>query len=210
MKKNDDFSSIKTLALLSLLALALGGCGDVLGEVPGGSDSVSSGSIVSVELITGEYDEETGNQVDISRNVGGCDDGSTEFYSDHYGKVTITNRALPNSLVQTASTVYMREYDIEYIPVSYNAPAVPSRNLIPLTESVGITPCAAASTTCEGVTYRVEYVSIGQKDVIAAGYIGEQFTYNIHYIFRGVNDFGFTVSAEGYSTFYAADYDFCD
>jgi len=210
MKTKYDFGNMKTLVLLALLGFAVGGCGDVLGEVPGGSDSDKSGSILSVELINGSYDEDATNQVDIVLTSGGCDDGSTEFYSDHYATVTISNRALPNQTIQTASWVYIREYDIEYIPVTIGAPAVVSRNLIPVTDSVGIAPCSPTATECTGVTYTVEMVNVGQKAVIAAGYTGSQFTYNIRYVFRGVNDFGFVLQTEGYSNFYAANYDYCD
>ncbi len=205
------------LPLFILSASAFAGCGDVAGN-----NSEESGSVFLATNFLGLYNGEEGvNTVDINR--GTCDDGTgvltPEDYFDHFGSVTFTNKNLPNATYQTASTIYINNYIIEYIPVSFNTTKVLSRNFrnssqTPITDDNSIAPCVIGAT-CSGQDMTVELVPIELKEDIYDLWVAQaspfdQFVYNVHYTFYGQNVFGKSVQAEAYTFIYALDYNYCD
>ncbi len=216
--------SRNTLIIFGLFCCVLwaaAGCGDLDREGSGGTDK--SGSILTVESVSPTYFDEPTNQVDVVRN--NCadpgDPPEAEEYTDHYAEIKMTNRALPNAEEQTASTIYLSSYEIHYTPVTMGSPPLPSSNRIPITETVGIEPCEAGSTSCPETSFQAEFVPVTEKAVLFDYLYGPsgtcdqptgegcQLQYNVHYIFYGENDFGEKVSADGFSNFYASDYDHC-
>lgn len=193
----------KGVVLLFSVPLIALGCGnfDRLGTE--GFDD--SGSRLIVEHIEPDYFGESTNQVDVIPDD--CD-GEDEPFSDHYAQVFMTNRPLNNATEQTASTVHLYYYDLNYTPVTVGTPDLPSLLARPITDSVAIDPCDLGSTTCPEVEFTVELVPVSQKSVLAASISG-QVQYNVTYFFWGENDFGESVSVHGSTWFYAANYDNC-
>jgi hypothetical protein len=190
------------------------GCGDFDREGAGGTDK--SGSLLNVETITPMYFDEPTNQVDVV--LDNCaedpvnDPLDPEPYTDHYAEIALTNRPLNNSEEQTASWVYLTRYRIYYTPVTQGTDIFLSSNLIEITESVGIEPCDPGAS-CQAETFMAEFVPVREKEELYQQLLNNpalnQLQYNVHYIFYGENDFGYDVSADGYTNFYATNYDNC-
>ena len=136
-----------------------------------------------------------------------------EPYTDHYANIAITNRHLPNAQEETASWVYLKEYEIHYTPVTQGTDIFLSSNVIPITQIVGIAPCELGATSCAALIFTAELVPVREKTKLREQLLNnptlEQLHYNVHYVFYGENDFGERVSADGFTDFYALDYLHC-
>jgi hypothetical protein len=185
------------------------GCGNL---DTGGSED--SGSIFKVEYIDPTYFEDSTNQVDVIQ--GNCADPGEpidwEPYTDHFADVTLSNRPLSNTIEQTASTIYVNEYYIWYEPLTQGSPELPSSNVLSIRKIVGLEPCLPHSD-CQGETVPgIEFVPVREKEILRQ-YIEStgifQLEYNVYYRFFGENDFGYDVSCDGFTNFYAANYDNC-
>ena len=144
-----------------------------------------------------------------------------EPYTDHFADVTLSNRPLNNSTVQTASTIYVTSYQLRYEAVTQGSPPLPSSNILQIGDTVGLEPCDPGSD-CEGETIsQIEFVPVAEKEVLynylfgAGGTCnpvtgaGCQLQYNVYYTFFGENDFGYEVRTSGVTNFYASNYDNC-
>jgi hypothetical protein len=193
------------------------GCGDFDREFgAGGTDK--SGSLLNVESISPTYFSETTDgpgQVDVVQ--GNCatdplDPIDPEPYSDHFAEVAMTNRPLPNAQVQTASWIYLTRYEIFYTASTQGTGPLLSANVIPVTQTVGIEPCEVGGS-CQETSFIAQFVPITEKeelyDYLLDNPAIDQLEYNVHYIFYGENDFGEQVSADGFSSFYAGNYNNC-
>jgi hypothetical protein len=190
------------------------GCGDFDREGAGGTDK--SGSLLNVEHVTPTYFDEPTNQVDVV--LDNCaedpvnDPPDWEDYTDHYAEIALTNRPLNNSDEQTASWIYLTRYEIRYTPVTQGTDVFLSSNVIPITESVGIEPCDPGGS-CQVTTFMAEFVPVREKEALHDQLLSnptlDQLQYNVHYIFYGENDFGYDVSTDGFTNFYATNYDNC-
>ena len=203
------------IGILFLAGLFLFGCGDVAEQ---------GGSLFYVNTINGTYQEGMlTNQVDVVFTTD-CDGDPTtddpEFYSDNFTEVNLINRPLPNSKEQTASTVYIRSYEITYTPLTTPTTPypLPSPIVVQVTDTQGIPPCEP-DETCTGVTMtQLYFVPLATKTTLNGFYMdadplhvpGEQLAYNCRYRFFGENDFGDPVTAEAQYNFYVDNYNFCD
>jgi hypothetical protein len=202
----------KGFVLLLFVPVICFGCGDV--DTPGAD---KSGSIFTIKEIDPVYFDESTRQVDVV--LDNCaDDPLTdpfdpEPFSDHFADITFANQPLPNSDVQTASPIDLQEYEVWYVPVTQGSPPLEPFIVRNINDGNGIDPCDPDSD-CPGETItQMEFVPVRVKDVLRQ-YIEQtgifQLQYNIHYRFFGVNiPYGYGVSAEGSTNFYAADYDNC-
>jgi hypothetical protein len=199
----------RSYILLLSVPLVVVGCGDF---EDGAEDS---GSLFNVEYIDPTYFGESTRQVDVFQ--GNCaepgEPPDDEQYGDHWADVTLSNRPLNNAVEQTASTIYLDGYELVYQPVSQGSPSLPSTDLIPIGEGVGLEPCAPFGE-CEGETLpQIYFVTVREKEILRQ-YIGSsgliQLKYNVYYVFYGENDYGYEVRATGVSNFVASNYDYCD
>ena len=189
------------------------GCGD-FDTLYGAGGAADSGSILQVEEVIPTYFEEATNQVDVVQSdcAAPGDDPDPEPYTDHYAEIAMTNRPLNNAEEQTASWIYLSRYDIYYTAVTQGSPALSSSNAIPIAESIGLEPCQPGGA-CTEESFLTELVPVREKAVLYQ-YLQEnpgvfQLQYNVHYVIYGVNDFGERVSADGFTNFYASNYDNC-
>ena len=189
------------------------GCGN-FDQGLGGGGADKSGSLFNVEYIDPTYFEDSTRQVDVFLNPN-CsndpDEPDPEPYSDHFADVTFTNRPLNNSL-ETPPTIYLYEYWIWYTPLTQGSPPLDSFTVMGVGDQGGIEGCDPGSQ-CAGETLsQIQFVPVREKEVLA-GYILStgifQLEYNIHYRFFGRNVFGYEVSAEAITNFYASNYDNC-
>ena len=214
-------NTFKGMVLFLCVPWVLLGCGDFDREFgAGGSDK--SGSLFNIEEIDPTYFDESTRQVDVARSVCSTDDEpDPEPYTDHFADVTLSNRPQNNSEEQSASTIYVRSYQLRYEGVTQGSPPLPSSNVIQIGESVGLEPCDPGSD-CQGETIsQIEFVPVREKSVLYEYLYGVngtcnqvtgegcQLQYNIYYTFFGVNDFGYDVTANGVTSFYASNYDNC-
>ena len=210
-------NAFKGMLLFFCVPWVLLGCGDFDREYgAGGIDD--SGSVLNVEWIAPTYLEESTDgpaQVDIFRD--NCEDDPAEPpdpepYSDHFAEIAMTNRSLPNSPEQTNTYVYLDRYEMRYSPVTQGTGPLLTFIVNLPRQTVGIDPCAPGGT-CQETSFIATYVPVRIKDqmyqFLQANPTMFQLHYNVHYIFRGQNDFGFDVYADGFSTFYATNYDHC-
>ncbi len=206
-------NTLMIFAMFFCVAWTLAGCGDLDREGAGGTDK--SGSLLNVESVTPTYFDEPTNQVDVVQD--NCadpgDPPKAEEYTDHYAEIKMTNRPLPNAEEQTASRIYLTRYEIHYTAVTQGSPPLLSSNVIPINESIGIDPCEPGGTSCPEESFIAEFVPVREKAELRQFLLDNptipQLQYNVHYIFYGENDFGKEVSADGFSNFYATDYDHC-
>ena len=152
--------------------LLMVGC---LGDV--GEEAAESGSILNVEDINAYYDAEDAtaesNQVDVVQGLCRTGEGEEvtyepEWFSDHYLRVTITNRPLPNRTKeeQTASPVEITSYTVTYSPqpVRWDVPPLEPYVGVPLQDTQVIEPCEPEST-CEGTEYiGLTLMNLDKKD----------------------------------------------
>ncbi len=203
----------KGWVLLLLVPWVVLGCGDFDREFgAGGPDK--SGSLLNVENVEPNYFDENTNQVDILQDncAAAGEEPDPEPYTDHYAVISLTNRPLPNSEEQTASWLYLTRYEIHYTAVTQGTNIFLSSNVIPITESVGIEPCEPGAT-CQETSFTAEFVPVREKAELYQQLLDNptliQLQYNVHYVVYGENDFGEKVSADGFTNFYATDYDNC-
>jgi hypothetical protein len=194
------------LLLVPLICFA---CGDL--DSPGTEDS---GSLFDIEGIDPTYFDDSTRQVDVFRSdcAGPDEDPDPEPYTDHLADVTFTNRPLPNSEEQTSSTIHLDSFQVWYEAVTQGSPPLNSFAVTDINDGNGIQPCDPGAD-CQGETIsQIEFVPVRLKDVLAQ-YITDsgifQLEYNIRYRFFGHNDFGYDVSADGATFFYASNYDNC-
>jgi hypothetical protein len=189
----------------ALLCFWLNGCGDIDG---GGSDK--SGSLFSVGNIASWYLElATENQVDIVQDL--CTDLTAEPFSDHFAKVELFNKPLPNTTEQTATTIHLTSYQIRYSPQSPQASAL---GTLLLDDTSQIPPCVPGAA-CSATEITVMWMNLATKADLKAFYDNNglsyltQFTYSLEYTFFGNNEFGEPVSAKKSTSFVVTDYDHC-
>jgi hypothetical protein len=202
-------NSWKGCLLLFFVPWICFGCGDF--DQPG---SDKSGSLFMIEQIDPNYFEESTRQVDVYR--ADCadpgQDEDLEEYGDHFADITFSNRPLNNSEEQTASRIDLQEYEIWYEPITSGAPDLASFLVRTVNDGNGIDPCDPG-VQCEGETVgQLEFVPVRLKAVLEQHILDTgilQLEYNIYYRFYGENDFGYKVSADGSTFFYAGDYDHC-
>jgi hypothetical protein len=210
---------LRAFALFLSVPLFGLGCGDFSAD---GSDK--SGSLFNVEYIDPTYFEESTRQVDVALNPNCSNDAEApdpEPFSDHFADVTFTNRALNNSL-ETPPTIYLDEYEVWYEPLTLGSPPLPRITVTPIRDHAGIDPCDPGSQ-CSGETLsQIQFVPVEHKGDLYDSLYGPggtcdfltgagicQLEYNIYYRFFGTNDYGYEVSADGSTNFYAANYDNC-
>jgi hypothetical protein len=143
------------MLLVFLLGLVVAfGCGDIPG------DAENTGSILNVELITGVDNGEDQNTVDVV--PGACEatedaQAKPEPFFDHLARAEITNRPLPNTTQQTATTVKIQYYTVTYEPIDNTIngplPGLLSYVDIPVQDSRGITPCQPGTSACAATEY---------------------------------------------------------
>lgn len=217
--------TVRFLWLVAALSWIGVGCGSLPDD--------ESGSIFEVMAINAYYEDSSTftNQVDVVQVNCETDPEKPpkwEWYSDHYVSVDFLNRHLPNRNTSlgtvgrevdqyTASVVYLKSYEIHYIPLTAvtSRYPVPSPLVVPVTQTVAVPPCSPGlpGQTCPPTTMIMGYlVPVATKEVLRAHFIdaGEQLSYDVHYTFYGVNDFGIPVTAKAQLNFYAANYDHCD
>jgi len=202
------------MVLFLCVPWVLVGCGNFDRDY-GTSGADDSGSLFNIEDIDPTYQDESVRQVDVFQDNCAAlgEEPDPEFYSDHFADVTLSNRPLDNSTRQTASTIYVLSYEVRYQPYALGSPALPTINVNPIGQYVGIAPCAPAGS-CEGETITgLEFVPIERKAILRDYLIAHpevvELKYNVFYTFYGENDYGFEVTAEGSDFFYAANYDYC-
>jgi len=193
--------------VLTAALLLLGGCGSLPDD-----QAASSGSQFSVAGISGVYNGEATNQVDIEQNY--CDD-DVEYYSDHLVEVAFLNRPLPNATEQTASMITLNSLEIRYTPLdTVTAPYVLTSPLIVEIRDNNAIPACDPEGVCAAVTISgLYFVPIQTKSLLRQYYIAsgnKQLAYNANYVFKGTNDFGEVVTAVGRLQFYVANYDYCE
>jgi hypothetical protein len=206
-------NTFKGIILFFCVPWVLLGCGDFDREFgAGGSDK--SGSLFNVEDVDPIYFDELTNQVDVVQDncAAPGEDPDPEEFTDHYAEISVTNRPLVNADEQTASWIYLRSYEIHYTAVTQGTVPFLSTNVIPISESVGLEPCQPGSS-CQEESFIAEMVPLTEKAVLNQ-YLQEnptvfQLQYNVHYVVFGENDFGEPVSADGFTNFYATNYDNC-
>jgi len=209
---------LKAFALFLSVPLFGLGCGDFDAD---GSDK--SGSLFNLEYIDPTYFEESTRQVDVA--LGNCadldEDPDPEPFSDHFADVTLSNRPLNNSL-ETPPKIYLDEYWVWYEPLTLGSAALPNITVTGIRDHAGIDPCDPGGQ-CSGETLsQIKFVEVQQKGVLydylyAPGGTCDPLTgvgicqleYNIYYRFFGTNDYGYEVSADGSTNFYATNYDNC-
>jgi hypothetical protein len=202
-------NGFKRMVLFFCVPWVLLGCGDL---DTGGSDK--SGSLWNVIEVDPIYFDESTNQIDVVQDNCAAPDEDPDpgAFSDAYAEIFMTNRPLPNAEEQTASWIFLTGYEIHFTPLSQLTPPPPTFNTGPISESFGIEPCEPGSS-CQAESFRAEFVPLELKRVLYQYLVDNptayQLQYNVHYIFHGVNDFSYPVSAEGSSFFYALDYDNC-
>jgi hypothetical protein len=201
------------ILLLFCVPWVLVGCGD-FDRTFGGGGTDNSGSILNVEEVIPTYFDEATNQVDVVQDncAAPGDDPDPEPFTDHFAEIAMTNRPLNNAEEQTASWVYLSGYQIHYTPVTQGSPLLPSSNVIPISESVGLEPCLPAGA-CTEESFVAEMVPVREKGELYQFLLDNptvfQLQYNVHYVVFGENDFGEPVSADGFTNFYATNYDNC-
>jgi hypothetical protein len=200
-------------SVLGVTVFLAAGCGSVDSINPEDSGSVfTAGNVVSSYL-----GKDTENQVDIHQDM--CTKGAEPF-SDHFGKVPLSNKPWPNHEEQTASTVYLTNYRIDYTRLDADAPDLPS---VTLNKSATILPCDPDTDCSTEVT--LIYMPVATKQIIEAYYCPSfnpdgtcatphlpwtaQRTYDLLYTINGVNEYGEAVSAITSSEFLVSDYDLC-
>lgn len=206
-------NTFKGMVLFFCVPWVLLGCGDFDGEFgAGGSDK--SGSLLNVEDVIPLYFDEATNQVDVVQDncAAPGEDPDPEPFTDHYAEIAMTNRPLNNAEEQTASWIYLTRYEIHYTAVTQGTAPLLSTNVIPITESVGLEPCDPGGS-CTEESFIAELVPVREKSELYQ-FLQEnptvfQLQYNVHYVVFGENDFGKQVSADGFSNFYATNYDNC-
>lgn len=211
-------NGFKGMVLFFCVPWVLLGCGSF--DAPGSDDS---GSLFNIEEIDPTYFDESTRQVDVARSLcsTGDEEADPEPYTDHFADVTLSNRPLNNSEEQTASTIYVSSYQLRYEAVTQGSPPLPTSNVIPIGDSVGLEPCTPGSD-CQGETVsQIEFVPVEEKEVLYEYLYGIngtcnpvtgrgcQLQYNIYYTFFGKNDYGYDVTASGGTNFYASNYDNC-
>ena len=211
-------NTFKGVVLFFCVPWVLLGCGDFDAV---GSDK--SGSLFNIEYIDPTYFDESTRQVDVARSIcsAGEEEADPEPYTDHFADVTLSNRPLNNSTVQTASTIYVTSYQLRYEAVTQGSPPLPSSNILQIGDTVGLEPCAPGSD-CGGETIsQIEFVPVAEKEVLydymfgvggtcnSVTGAGCQLQYNVYYTFFGENDFGYEVRTGGVTNFYASNYDNC-
>lgn len=207
MRRLPSRNTWKGFALLLFMPLICLGCGDF--DAPG---SDKSGSIFMITEIDPVYNGESTRQVDLIQDNCSTDptEVDPEYFSDHFADVTFTNESL-SDVEQTATTIDLREYYVWYEPVTLGSPPLAPFIVRSIQDGNGIQPCLPG-IGCEGETItQIEFVPFRVK-LFLAPYLSDavpQFQYNIHYRFFGVNVYGYEVSAESATNFYAADYDNC-
>jgi len=201
--------SLRTVLPAAVLPalLILAGCGEL--AAPGSYDS---GSILEIASIVGSYNGENTNQVDVVPGVCGTGGEVTpEFYSDHYADAVLVNRPWPNAEHQTGSTITIDAYQVQYIPIDVEAPALPTTR-IPLVDTISIEPCeegsACAGTpygglTCFDIRTKDNYIALGGDPSI-------ENRYNVKYTFYGTNLFGYNVSATAGLNVTCTNYNYCE
>jgi len=208
-------TTFKRMVLFFCVPWVFLGCGDFDREFgAGGVDD--SGSLLNVEEVDPTYFDESTNQVDVVQVncAAPGEDPEPEPFTDHYAEISVTNRPLSNADEQTASTIYLIRYEIHYTAVSQGSPPLLSSNVNRISESIGLEPCIPGSD-CQGETIsQIEFVPYRLKEGVLGPYLVLhpgilQLEYNIHYRFFGVNDYGYRVSAESSTNFYATNYDNC-
>jgi len=206
-------NTFKGIILFFCVPWVLLGCGDFDREFgAGGSDK--SGSLLNVEEVDPTYFDESTNQVDVVQVncAAPGEDPEPEPFTDHYAEISVTNRPLSNADEQTASTIYLIRYEIHYTAVTQGSPPLLSSNVNPISESIGLEPCQPGSA-CQEESFIAEMVPVREKAVLNQFLQDNptvfQLQYNVHYVVFGENDFGEPVSADGFTNFYAANYDNC-
>jgi hypothetical protein len=213
-------SKFKGVVLFLCVPWVLIGCGDFDAD---GADK--SGSLFNIEEIDPTYFAESTRQVDVVMVVCSVTEPGeppdVEPYTDHFADVRLSNRPLNNSAVETGSTIYVDSYQLRYQAVTLGSPVLPSSNVIPIGEVYGLEQCAPGGG-CTGETIsQIDFVPVREKEVLYDYLFGAggtcdgspgqvcQLKYNIYYTFFGENDYGYEVSANGSTFFYASNYDNC-
>ncbi len=207
-------NTVITAVLLLCTPWVCLGCGDFDREF-GGGGSDKSGSLFNVESIEPIYFENPTRQVDVFQNAfcsGDPEDPDPEDFTDHFANVIFSNRPLPNSEEQTASTIYLTRYEVSYQPLTQGSPVLTPFTVTTIDDYVGILPCDVGAV-CEGeMITGVEFVPVRLKNELAQFILDtgiSQLEYNIRYVFFGENDYGYDVSADGATYFLASNYDNC-
>ena len=202
-------NAFKGMLLFFCVPWVLLGCGDFDAD---GADK--SGSLFNIDQIDPTYFDESTRQVDVVQvNCAAAgEDPDPEPYTDHFADVTLSNRPLNNSEEQTASRIRLEGYQVRYVAITQGSPRLASFLVDTVGDGYAIDPCPPAGD-CQGETIsQIEFVPVRLKEVLRQ-YIEDtgilQLEYNIHYRFFGVNDYGYPVSAESSTNFYAAGYDNC-
>ena len=202
-------NGFKGMVLFFCVPWVLLGCGSF--DADGSGDS---GSLFNIDQIDPTYFDESTRQVDVVQvNCAPPDeDPDAEPYTDHLSDVTLSNRPLNNSIVQTASRIRVQSYQVWYTPLTQGSPALASFTISTIGDGYALDPCIPGSD-CQGETVsQIEFVPVRLKDVLREYILATgifQLEYIIHYRFFGVNDYGYPVSAESSTNFYAANYDNC-
>ena len=160
-----------------------------------------------VDQIEPTYFGQPTNQVDVKRGI--CELYYGEPFRDYFADVTLSNRPFPTEPGE-GTTLYLARYEIIYIPVTQGAPSLESI-VVPMT--LEIPYCPPGDDPCSVTTFIAEFVPVRQKEVmnqfLQQNPTITQLTYNIDYTFFGDNYFEEEVSGDGFSFFYAANYDNC-
>jgi len=205
-------NTLKGMVLLFCVPWLLLGCGD-FDKQYGAGGAADSGSLLNVERVIPNYFDEETNQVDVVQDncAAPGDDPEPEDFSDTYAEIKMTNRPLPNATGKPPR-IYLTSYEIHFTPGTQGTAPLLSFSEVPITETVGIEGCEPDSS-CPEVSFMAKFVPLREKQVLYQYLVDNpavyQLEYNVHYIFYGENDFGYPVSADGFSYFYALDYNNC-
>lgn len=209
MRVRPSASALSVVLLPFFAALLLAaGCGDI---------EEQGGSIFYVNSISGVYkDGAATNQVDVRQDDCEPDPANPpdpEYFSDHYTEVEFINRPINNSEEQTASVVYIRRYEILYVPLDQltRRYPVPSPVIRQVNDTQGVPPCEPTGACTGTKMTQLYFVPIATKTQLETNWVaaGNQLAYNVQYRFFGANDFGEPVQAVADYNFYAANYDYC-
>jgi len=182
---------------MSVMLLALGGCGD------------TSGVSVSANIVP-TYDGVNTSDVDAVQDM--CPSGSLEYFADHSATATFSAYIL-NPAITPSVTVYIDGYTINYAS-SADSPNAPPIQTYAASETLSFTVAGSSTAQMSGT---VEFVDLIRKiqyieDLSSSSYQSSANYLNNYvatYTFEGHTDGGshFTFSAS--APFEIGDFDNC-
>ena len=198
------------LGVLLSLVFILAGCGG--GTT--GSGEAYSGSVLTVEYISGYYNDDYTDEVDVWRDPDCNDDGKTddpEFYSNHDAAIKISNKSRPNE-PGTATDIVIEKYTIEYRISETDAPGAP------VLSSRTVYQTLYLPADEEPEEQYIDLVDLDTKSEFRTQW--EQGShdpfqdlpvrYQVFYTFYGQNVFGKDVTITANINITIGDYDYCE